>query len=412
MFGVYYKSTLHLRILNISNLDECINFEVSIANKICHFIHLYRSRSQKQDEFQEFKSNLKVNLDALSANNPFLTVMIGNFSVKSSNWYLNYVTSFQGPQIEFVASQFAMSQVINEPTHILDNSKSCIDLIFTSQPNMIMDSGVHPSLHSNCHHQIIYDKFDLKIFYLLPYERIVWHFSRANSDHIKKAIKLFDWESSPNNLDVKDQVSVFNETVMKIMPNFVPNELITCDDGDPPWMNRYKKNLTAVRNDFHKKFGNPGNPGNLLMFKNLQNQLIQSIHTAKQRYFKKISKKLCDPLTSTKCYWSLLQAILNEKKVPCIPPIFHNSKYVNDFKEKSEIFNSFSANQCSLIPDNSMLPSELKLLTEHTLTSCDFFESDILQIINNQDSNNADVHGMISICMLKLCVDAIWRRNL
>ena len=65
---VYYKSTLPLRILNISNLDECINFEVSIANKICRFIHLYRSPSQKQDEFQEFKSNLEINLDALSAN--------------------------------------------------------------------------------------------------------------------------------------------------------------------------------------------------------------------------------------------------------------------------------------------------------------------------------------------------------
>ena len=104
-----------------------------------------------------------------------------------------------------------MSQVINEPTHILDNSKSCIDLIYTPQPNMIMDSGVHPSLHSNCHHQIIYVKFDLKVFYLLPYERTVWYFSQTNSDHIKKAINLFDWESSLNNLHVNDQVPAFNE---------------------------------------------------------------------------------------------------------------------------------------------------------------------------------------------------------
>ena len=140
------------------------NFLVSITNKICRFIHIYRSPSQKQDKFQEFKSNLEINLDVLSANNPFLIVIIGDFNAKSSNWYLNDVTRFEGLKIEFLASQFAMSQVINEPTHILDNSKSCIDLIFTSQPNMIMDSGVHPSLHSNCHHQIIYAKFDLKFF--------------------------------------------------------------------------------------------------------------------------------------------------------------------------------------------------------------------------------------------------------
>ena len=168
---------------------------------------------------------------------------------------------------------------------------------------MIMDSGVHPSLDSNCYHQIIYAKVNLKVFYPPPYERTVWHFSRANSDHIKKAINLFDWESSLNNLDVNEQVSVFNETIMNIMSNFVPNELITCDDRDPPWMNRYIKNLIVAINDFQKKFVLPSsNTGNLLMFKNLQNQLIQSIHIAKQKYFNKISKTLCDPLTSTKCY--------------------------------------------------------------------------------------------------------------
>ena len=67
-----------------------------------------------------------------------------------------------------------------------------IDLIFTSQPSMIMDSGVHPSLHSNCHHHIIYAKFDLDVFYPPPYERTVWYFSWANSDHIKKVIDQFD----------------------------------------------------------------------------------------------------------------------------------------------------------------------------------------------------------------------------
>ena len=76
-----------------------------------------------------------------------------------------------------------------------------------------------------------------------------------------------------NNLIVNKQVSVFNETIMSIMSNFVPNELITCDYRDPPWMNWYIKNLIAAINDFHKKFVLPSsNTGNLLMFKNLQNQ--------------------------------------------------------------------------------------------------------------------------------------------
>ena len=90
-----------------------------------------------------------------------------------------------------------MSEVIKEPTYILDNKNSIIYVIFTSQPNMVMGSGVHPSLHSNCHHQILYPKFDLKAFYPPLYEN-----SRADFNHLKRAIGLFDWESLPNNLIV------------------------------------------------------------------------------------------------------------------------------------------------------------------------------------------------------------------
>ena len=41
---------------------------------------------------------------------------------------------------------------------------------------------------------------------------------------------------------------------------------------------------------------------------------------------------------------ALLKTILKEIKVPCIPPIFHNNKYVTGVKENSEIFLFFLAN--------------------------------------------------------------------
>ena len=61
--------------------------------------------------------------------------MVDDFNAKSSNWNLSDIASFDDSQIEFLASHFAMSQVIKEPTHILDVWKSCIDRIFTPQPN-------------------------------------------------------------------------------------------------------------------------------------------------------------------------------------------------------------------------------------------------------------------------------------
>ena len=44
-----------------------------------------------------------------------------------------------------------------------------------------------------------------------------------------------------------------------------------------------------------------------------------------------------DPTISPKAYWSILKTFLNNKKIPCIPPIHHNNNYITDFKEKAQI---------------------------------------------------------------------------
>ena len=57
-----------------------------------------------------------MDLIALSTNNPFITNMIGDFNAKSTNRFLNDITSFEGSKTELLASQFAMAQVIKTPT--------------------------------------------------------------------------------------------------------------------------------------------------------------------------------------------------------------------------------------------------------------------------------------------------------
>ena len=94
--------------------------------------------------------------------------------------YKHNRTTYEGSKIDTITSQFGLQQLITEPTDILTDSSPCIDLLFTSQPNLVMESGVHSSLHQNCHHQIIYPKINLKVFFPPLYEREVWHYQRAN----------------------------------------------------------------------------------------------------------------------------------------------------------------------------------------------------------------------------------------
>ena len=54
--------------------------------------------------------------------NPFLVVLLGDFNAKSNNWCKFDTTTSEGKVIENISSQFALYQVINEPTHIFESS--------------------------------------------------------------------------------------------------------------------------------------------------------------------------------------------------------------------------------------------------------------------------------------------------
>ena len=99
-----------------------------------------------------------------------------------------------------------MKQIISEPTHVLQQSSNCIELIFTNQPNVVMDSDVDSSLHSKCHHQIIYSKLNLKIEYLPPNIRKSWNYNRAETNLIMQLIENCDWSSLFFGKNVHQQV--------------------------------------------------------------------------------------------------------------------------------------------------------------------------------------------------------------
>ena len=92
-------------------------------------------------------------------------------SIHNLNPGVQMITTYEGSN--HLTATHGLHQLISQPTHLLPTSTS-IDLIFTDQPNLVVNSDTHSSLHKNCHHQITFCKLNLKIEYLPPYERLVW----------------------------------------------------------------------------------------------------------------------------------------------------------------------------------------------------------------------------------------------
>ena len=267
-----------------------------------------------------------MNLETLAQRNPFLTVVIGDFNAKSKKWCSQDSTNFERVTIENLTSQFGLSQIINEATHILEASSSGIDLIFTTQPNLVVESGVHPSLHANCHHQLVFAKFNLQIHYPPPYPREIWHYKQANIELIRRATSNFNWDRAFLNTNVNEKVAIFTSTVMNILSNAIPHETMVCEIKILHGSIKQSNLSFRKKKDTFKKYGKNNNNIQLLQRLRLfQEKLNSFISVSKQSYYSRMSTKLTKFHKSSKAYWSLLKTFLSNRKIPVIPPLYHEA---------------------------------------------------------------------------------------
>ena len=113
--------------------------------------------------------------------NPLASIITGDFNARSENWWSQDITNNQGSIIDILTSTFGYRKLINLPTHMTNTSSSCIDLIFTSNPNLITEFGIEKSLYADsCHHSIVFGKMNLNVPLPPPYTHEVWDYNKAD----------------------------------------------------------------------------------------------------------------------------------------------------------------------------------------------------------------------------------------
>ena len=184
------------------------------------------------------------------------------------------------------------------------------------------------------HHQIIYCKLNLKILYPPAYQRLVWDLKRANTDSIRKTIKMVDWHFMFLNKTVHEQVSVFNTVLVNILSNYIPHKYIAIDDRDPTWMTKCIKDKINLKSTLYKS-------KKFMELQNLSTEILDMISVRKEEYYVHLSKKLNNPSARSKTCWTILKYFYKGNKVPLIPLLLVKNKIVPDFTEKVNLFNVF-----------------------------------------------------------------------
>ena len=137
--------------------------------------------------------------------------------------------------------------------------------------------------------------------------------------------------------------------------------------------------------------------------KALITELDKLISSTKTLYYENLAKKLNNPLLQTKTYWSILKTFYNDKKIPLIPPLLIDDKFVTDIRAKANTFNKFFAEQCTPLRNGNVLPVNQMFLTQARLKSLDFREVKFLKVIRALNINKTHGYDNIFIRMIKIC---------
>ena len=83
-----------------------------------------------QQVFQ-FYYQLRIFIAGYNFEKPWVILM-----PKIKLWFDEDNTSYKGSILNDLMAQYGLTQIIHEPTLILESSVSCVDLVFTSQENL------------------------------------------------------------------------------------------------------------------------------------------------------------------------------------------------------------------------------------------------------------------------------------
>ena len=327
--GLFYKNSLPVIVRNDLSFGESIVLELHFGRKKLFFTVLYRSPAFNHisPEFQSFLLNFENLYSRIKAENPLAMFFTGDFKGHSQFWLPEGDTTDEGTDID----KLGLSQLLSEPTNFEPHKNpSCIDLLVTDQPNIILDSGTRASLDSYCHRQIIHCKVNFRILPPLPYERKIWHYNKADSVAIKRSMTNFPWwQNLNNNTDPNWQVKRFTDIFLNIMSNFIPDETKRFVPRDPPWVTKPLKTMLNRKNRLYKSYKRHGyKDEDKVRLDSFRIESQEAVNNAKLTNLTNLGNKVTEPNTSQKTYWKIINQIMNKCRAPKISPLLVNNLFI------------------------------------------------------------------------------------
>ena len=255
---------------------------------------IYRPPDCKNDFFDELNQILNKIMDENKE-----IYLMGDFNINAltSNLLFTKLTD--------ITSEQCLTQLINEPTRITPHSQTCIDLIFASQNNKVIQSGVIQTGISDHFmpyfvRKSVMPKRPAKTAFVRNYKQ---YNCTAFLDYLQKipwcVIDIFD--------DPQDMLGIFVTLFNEAANNFAPMMQKRIKGLNNPWICAEIRKLITQRDILKARAIRQKSQELFEQYRSLRNQITTKCRLAKRDYYKNL---IADNLGDSSKMWKALKKLL------------------------------------------------------------------------------------------------------
>ena len=361
----------------------------------------YRQPNQSIAEIDTFLNALDNSLSqaaGVSHNKNVVTVLLGDFNDRCTNWTSDHRDSELGLKLVNLFESYSLSQLINAPTR----GDNLLDLLATDAPAYFTNVDILDEIGLD--HKIIHGSMSIVRPQHKQMSRRIWRYDRGNYDFFNDILLAMNWDdffSSTNdiNLIVQNMTKLLNI----IADDCIPHNDIHVRARDKPGMTVAIRGLFRQCKRLHKKWKRTGDAVHHEQFRNKRREAKSAFRASRDKFYNNTASKLTDPNTSAKTFWKITKLVYGTKRVQSIPHLIVGDRLITETAEKAEVFNQYFTEQCKLDPtQNDPLP-DFTLLTDNKIETIILTSVEIFNILKHLNVSKAVGPDKISNRILKEC---------
>ena len=230
---------------------------------------------------------------------------------------------------------FQMTQLVHDPTRVTELTKTTIDLIFSSHPELVSECGVLPVLLSD--HCLVYGLHTWKTPKKGGRSINFRCFKDIENDVFKEHLVNAPWDRVLSCHDVNEAWSLWHSLFMSIINHHAPMKSKRIRGDSLPWLDGKILQLMRQRDCAHKIAKRSGSQHDWDAYKKLWNTVTKKIRTTKSEYF---TSTIEDNKSNSSMLWKKLKDVLpNKKKITPNSILSANGENIDDLADIADTFN-------------------------------------------------------------------------